>query len=63
VPVPILWVVLWNYLIGQNRLQVGQFVAAVLMAGIGVSYQKLLDQVLYFADARSSSNPNLANAG
>lgn len=44
------------YLIGQNQLQVGQFVAAILMANLLVFRIESIGQVLHiFADARSSA--------
>lgn len=52
-----LWVIAFGaYLIGQNQLQVGQFVAAVLMANLLVFRIESIGQVLHiFADARSSA--------
>ena len=45
-----------GYLIGQNQLQIGQFVAAVLMANLLVFRIESIGQVLHiFADARSSA--------
>jgi len=53
-----LWVIGFGaYLIGQNQLQVGQFVAAVLMANLLVFRIESIGQVLHiFADARSSAS-------
>ncbi|MFV5618063.1 ABC transporter ATP-binding protein [Acinetobacter baumannii] len=52
-----LWVIAFGaYLIGQNQLQVGQFVAAILMANLLVFRIESIGQVLHiFADARSSA--------
>lgn len=52
-----LWVIVFGaYLIGQNQLQVGQFVAAILMANLLVFRIESIGQVLHiFADARSSA--------
>ncbi|WP_153565355.1 ABC transporter ATP-binding protein [Acinetobacter baumannii] len=52
-----LWVIAFGaYLIGQNQLQVGQFVAAILMANLLVFRIESIGQVLnIFADARSSA--------
>ncbi|MDP9802355.1 ABC transporter ATP-binding protein [Acinetobacter calcoaceticus] len=52
-----LWVIGFGaYLIGQNELQVGQFVAAILMANLLVFRIESIGQVLQiFADARSSA--------
>ncbi|MDM9638005.1 ABC transporter ATP-binding protein [Acinetobacter nosocomialis] len=52
-----LWVIAFGaYLIGQNKLQVGQFVAAILMANLLVFRIESIGQVLHiFADARSSA--------
>lgn len=52
-----LWVMAFGaYLIGQNQLQVGQFVAAILMANLLVFRIESIGQVLHiFADARSSA--------
>ncbi|MCY6411581.1 ABC transporter ATP-binding protein [Acinetobacter sp. VNH17] len=52
-----LWVIAFGaYLIGQNQLQVGQFVAAALMANLLVFRIESIGQVLHiFADARSSA--------
>lgn len=52
-----LWVIAFGaYLIGQNQLQVGQFVAAILMANLLVFRIESIGQVLLiFADARSSA--------
>lgn len=52
-----LWVIAFGaYLIGQNQLQVGQFVAAILMANSLVFRIESIGQVLHiFADARSSA--------
>ncbi|MDC4893562.1 ABC transporter ATP-binding protein/permease [Acinetobacter baumannii] len=52
-----LWVITFGaYLIGQNQLQVGQFVAAILMANLLVFRIESIGQVLHiFADARSSA--------
>ncbi len=52
-----LWVIAFGaYLIGQNQLQVGQFVAAILMANLLVFRIESIGQVLHiFTDARSSA--------
>ncbi|WP_151768524.1 ABC transporter ATP-binding protein [Acinetobacter oleivorans] len=52
-----LWIIAFGaYLIGQNQLQVGQFVAAILMANLLVFRIESIGQVLHiFADARSSA--------
>lgn len=52
-----LWVIAFGaYLIGQNQLQVGQFVAAILMANLLAFRIESIGQVLHiFADARSSA--------
>lgn len=52
-----LWVIAFGaYLIGQNQLQVGQFVATILMANLLVFRIESIGQVLHiFADARSSA--------
>lgn len=52
-----LWVIAFGaYLIGQNQLQVGQLVAAILMANLLVFRIESIGQVLHiFADARSSA--------
>lgn len=52
-----LWVIAFGaYLIGQNQLQVGQFVASILMANLLVFRIESIGQVLHiFADARSSA--------
>lgn len=52
-----LWVIAFGaYLIGQNQLQVGQFVAAILMANLLVFRIESIGQVLHiFADTRSSA--------
>lgn len=52
-----LWVIAFGaYLISQNQLQVGQFVAAILMANLLVFRIESIGQVLHiFADARSSA--------
>ncbi|MCG6626105.1 ATP-binding cassette domain-containing protein [Acinetobacter baumannii] len=52
-----LWVIAFGaYLIDQNHLQVGQFVAAILMANLLVFRIESIGQVLHiFADARSSA--------
>ncbi|MDC4565715.1 ABC transporter ATP-binding protein/permease [Acinetobacter baumannii] len=52
-----LWVIAFGaYLIGQNQLQVGQFVAAILMANLLVFRIESIGQFLHiFADARSSA--------
>lgn len=52
-----LWVIAFGaYLIGQNQLQVGQFIAAILMANLLVFRIESIGQVLHiFADARSSA--------
>ncbi|MDC4879539.1 ABC transporter ATP-binding protein/permease [Acinetobacter baumannii] len=52
-----IWVIAFGaYLIGQNQLQVGQFVAAILMANLLVFRIESIGQVLHiFADARSSA--------
>lgn len=52
-----LWVIAFGaYLIGKNQLQVGQFVAAILMANLLVFRIESIGQVLHiFADARSSA--------
>lgn len=52
-----LWVIAFGaYIIGQNQLQVGQFVAAILMANLLVFRIESIGQVLHiFADARSSA--------
>ncbi len=52
-----LWVIAFGaYLIAQNQLQVGQFVAAILMANLLVFRIESIGQVLHiFADARSSA--------
>ncbi len=52
-----LWVIAFGaYLIGQNQLQVWQFVAAILMANLLVFRIESIGQVLHiFADARSSA--------
>ncbi|MEO4185932.1 ABC transporter ATP-binding protein [Acinetobacter pittii] len=52
-----LWVIAFGaYLIGQNQLQVGQFVAAILIANLLVFRIESIGQVLHiFADARSSA--------
>lgn len=52
-----LWVIGFGaYLISQNQLQIGQYVAAILMANLLVFRIESIGQVLHiFADARSSA--------
>ena len=59
-----LWVIgFGGYLIGQNQLQIGQFVAAVLMANLLVFRIESIGQVLHiFCRCTFIGNSNMANA-